>query len=310
MNIGLYLSNVPAQPLERVLKRVRGAEEAGFRTLWFSQLYDYEALGLIALAGRETSQIELGTWVVPTFPRHPTALAQQALTAQAASGNRVALAVGLSHRAVIEKRLGLDYSRPVRHMREYLEVLQPLLAGEAVDHRGEEFRVRLRVGVPGAAPPPLLLAALGPQMLRLAGRLADGAAVWLGGPRYLGELAMPSLREAAERAGRPPPRVVAGLPVCVCDSRAAGSAAVAEMVTPSSDLPSYRAVLEREGARRPEDVGLVGSETQVRERLARLAALGVTDFNAVVAGARGEPDSARRTLDFLAGLSREGGVAA
>ena len=309
MQIGLYLSNVPARPLERVLKRVRGAEEDGFRTLWFSQLYDYEALSLIALAGQATSRIELGTWVVPTYPRHPTALAQQALTAQAASGNRLALAVGLSHKVVIEKRLGLDYGRPVRHMREYLEVLRPLLQGEALEHQGQEFRVRLRVGVPGAEPPPLLLAALGPQMLGLAGRLADGAAVWLGGPRYLGEFAVPRLREAAERAGRPPPRVVAGLPVCVCDSEAAGRAAVAEMVTQSAALPSYRAVLEREGARSPEDVGLVGSESEVREELERLAALGVTDFNAVVAGAGGEPESARRTLDFLAGLSRDGGVA-
>ena len=309
MRIGLYLGNVPARTLDRVLQSVRRAEAAGFRTLWFGQLYDYEALSLIALAGRETSRIELGTWVVPTYPRHPATLAQQALTAQAASGGRLALAVGLSHRAVIEKRLGLDYGRPVRHMREYLEVLRPLLAGEKAEHRGEEFRVRLRVGVPGAGPPPLLLAALGPQMLRLAGRLADGAALWLGGPRYLEELAVPTLREAADRAGRPPPRIVAGLPVCVCESEAAGRAAVAAMVGPSAVLPSYRAVLEREGARRPEDVGLVGSESEVRERLARLAALGVADFNAVVAGAEGEPDSARRTIDFLAGLSREGGVA-
>ena len=137
----------------------------------------------LALAGRETSKIELGTGVVPTYPRHPTALAQQALTAAAASNNRLTLGIGLSHRVVIENMLGLDYSKPIRHTREYLSVLMPLLEGNRVSFRGEEYRVAAQIQVAGAARPPVLVAALGPQMLKLAGKMADGTITWMGGPK-------------------------------------------------------------------------------------------------------------------------------
>src|SRR2546422_10557069 len=143
----------PPRPLERRIGRARRLEQRGLELLWISQLDDYDALTLAALVGRETRRIALGTWVVPTYPRHPSALAQQALTAQAASGNRLVLGIGLSHQVVIEKRLGLDFSRPVRHMREYLEVLLPLLRGEPVAHDGQCFRVRLSVSIPGANAP-------------------------------------------------------------------------------------------------------------------------------------------------------------
>jgi F420-dependent oxidoreductase-like protein len=305
LRIGLYLSSNPPQPLERLAERAAHAEQAGFHTLWISQLYDYDALTLIALLGRSTQRIELGTWVVPTYPRHPTALAQQALTAQVATGNRLLLAIGVSHRVVIEKRLGLDFSRPVRHMREYLEVLLPLLAGEQVEHDGQEFRVRLAVGVPCARRPPVLIAALGPQMLRLAGRLADGAAIWLGGPRYLRDFAIPALREAAARAARSAPRIAVGLPIAVHSDRSVALASVARILGRSSALPSYQAVLEREGAKQPEDVAIVGSEREVRDQLEALAKLGVTDFNAVAIAVDGEPRSLGRTLGLLGDMAQE-----
>jgi F420-dependent oxidoreductase-like protein len=299
MRIGLYLMNNPPRPLDRVIEQAQRAEAAGLHTFWISQLYDYDALTLLALLGRETHRIELGTWIVPTFPRHPSVIAQQALTAQAASDGRVLLGIGLSHKVVIEKRLGLDFARPIGHMREYLEVLLPLLEGEEVHHKGAHYRVRLQLNVPRASRPPVLVAALGPQMLRLAGRLADGAAIWLGGEKYLREFALPTLREAAESAGRPAPRVVVGLPVAVCDDVAKGREAVAAVVGQSAALPSYRAVLERGGVKKAEDVALVGDEARVGSALRELAALGVDDFNAIVVATDGAA-SVDRTIALLA----------
>jgi F420-dependent oxidoreductase-like protein len=302
MRIGVFLSSRPPQPLELMIEQARRLEQRGIELLWLSQLYDYEALSLAAVLGRETERVALGTWVVPTYPRHPSVLAQQALTAQAASRNRLVLGIGLSHQVVIEKRLGLDYSRPVRHMREYLEVLLPLLRGESVAHEGQCYRVRLSTSVPEAKAPPVLVGALGPQMLRLSARLADGVAIWLGGAEFLERFALAHLREASAAAGRPFPRLAVGLPIAVCRDRAAGRAAMARLLAPSSALPSYQAVLARGGAAAPEDVAILGDEAEVRAQLERLAALGVTDFNAVCLTLPEEPDSVERTHALLGEL--------
>ena len=300
MRIGIYLSTRPAQPLERLIEQARRLEQRGFDQLWISQTDDYDALTLAALLGRETQRIALGTWVVPTHPRHPAALAQQALTAQAASGNRLVLGIGVSHHAVIEKRLGLDFARPARHMREYLAVLRPLLRGEPVAHAGQSLRVNLRVGVPGAKAPPVMVGALGPQMLRLSARLADGIAIWLGGAEFLARFALAHLREASAAAGRRFPRLAVGLPIAVCGDRAAARAVAARWLAQSSALPSYRAALARGGAAGPEDVAILGDEADVNAELDRLAELGVTDFNAVCVPLAAEPDSLERTLALLA----------
>ena len=304
MRIGVYLSTRPPQPLERMIEQARELERRGLDRVWIGQLYEYDALALAAVLGRETQRIALGTWVVPTQPRHPSALAQQALTAQAASGNRLVLGIGLSHQVVIEKRMGLDFARPVRHMREYLEVLLPLLRGEPVAHEGECFRVRLSVSVPEAKPPPVLVGALGPQMLRLSARLADGVAIWLGGAEFLERFALAHLREASAAAGRPFPRLAVGLPIAVCRDRAAARAEAARWLAQSSALPSYQAALARGGAAAPEDVAILGDESEVRAELARLAALGVTDFNAVCMPGPGEPDSLERTHALLGEMAR------
>jgi F420-dependent oxidoreductase-like protein len=303
VRIGVYLSTRPALPLARMIEQARQLEERGLDQLWIGQLYDYDALLIAALLGRETERIALGTWVVPTWPRHPVALAQQALTTQAASGNRLVLGIGLSHRVVIEKRLGLDFSRPVRHMREYLEVLLPLLRGERVAHEGACFRVRTTVSVPDAKAPTVLVGALGPQMLRLCARLADGVAIWLGGAVFLERFALPALREASAVAGRPFPRLAVGLPIAVCRDRAAARVAAARVLAQSSALPSYQAVLARAGAAAPEDVAILGDEPEVRAQLARLAALGVSDFNAVCVPVPEEPDSLERTHALLGELA-------
>jgi F420-dependent oxidoreductase-like protein len=305
MRIGLYISASAETPIDTVLDHFARAEKRGLHTAWAGQMFDFDALTLLALASARTRRIELGSWVVPTYPRHPSALAHQALTVQAASRGRLVLGVGVSHAAVVEKRLGLDYSKPLRHMREYLEVLRPLLAGEEVRHQGDEFRVRLQAGTLDAPPPPVLVAALGPKMLDLAGRHADGVAIWLGGPRYLESFAIPRLQRAARDAGRPAPRIVSGVPIAV--TRAGHARESAErFLAPSARLPAYRRVLEREGVSDPSQIAVVGDETEVEKALRDLADLGVTDVNAVPFRVAGDPQALPRTIALLGELASRG----
>src|SRR5919202_6151732 len=208
MRIGVHIG-MDAGRLDALLGEIERAEELGLHSAWLPHTQGFDALTVLALAGQRTRRIELGTNVVPTYPRHPSALAQQALTTQAAAGGRLLLAIGLSHRVTMEQGLGFDWSRPIRHMREYLSALRPLLAQEPTSFAGEEFRVAgYQLTVPDSTPPPVLVAALGPQMLRLAGRLADGTAIWMGGPRYLAEHDVPTNVGVAREVGRPAPRVM------------------------------------------------------------------------------------------------------
>jgi F420-dependent oxidoreductase-like protein len=234
------------------------------------------------------------------------ALAQQALTASAATNGRFTLGIGLSHKVVIENMLGLDYSKPVRHMREYLSVLTPLLSGDQVMYRGEEYRVTARVAVPDAPKPPVIVAALGPQMLRLAGKMADGTATWMGGPRYLRETAIPAIRAAAAEAGRPAPRIVSGFPIAVTSRVDDAKEAAAKVFANYGALPSYRAVLDVEGAPGPADIAIIGSEVEVEAQVRQLAADGVTDFNASVLPVAGDAAASERTYELLAGLAKAG----
>jgi hypothetical protein len=185
MRIGISIGIDGVGGLEDTLAKFTKAEADGFAAAWTPNIFSYDAINLLALAGRVTSTIELGTFVVPTYPRHPAALAQQALTTAAATVNRFTLGIGLSHRIVIENMFGLDYSKPIRHTREYLTVLNGALSGQPVQFKGEEYRVQFQLTVPGAQKRAVVVAALGPQMLKLAGRMADGTATWMGGPKYL-----------------------------------------------------------------------------------------------------------------------------
>ncbi len=304
MRIGLYISAAGNDSLDVIFERFTAAEELGFHTAWVGHTFEWDALCLLALAGRSTARIELGSWVVPTFPRHPVAMAQQALTVQNASGDRLLLGIGASHAAVIQKRLGIDYTRPLRHMREYLAVLPTLLTGERADYRGEDFRIATQLDAKGAAAPPVLLAALGPRMLELAGRAADGVAIWLGAERFVGEFALPHIDLGAVAADRPRPRIVVGLPIAVTRHPTARDAAD-KFLALSSRLPAYRRVLEREGAESPGAVALVGDEEQVVRRLEALSRLGVSDFNAILFAVAGDPDAGKRTRDVLASFARQ-----
>ncbi len=308
MKIGIGIGVTGSEGLPEVIRQIQRAEENGFDAAWLPNIFGLDAVTTLALAGRETSRIELGTFVVPTYPRHPMALAQQALTASAAASGRFTLGIGLSHRIVIEGMFGLDYSKPVRHMREYLSVLVPLLDGKPVQFHGEEYRVQGQVTVPGAGRVPVIVAALGPQMLKVAGRLAHGTATWMGGPVYLRDMAIPAIRAAAAEAGRPAPRIVAGFPVAVTRNASAARASAASVFAVYGTLPSYRAVLDAEGAAGPADVAIVGTEDEVAEQLRSLAAAGVTDLNASPFPVEGDSAAIGRTFEFLAAFRHTAGA--
>jgi 5,10-methylenetetrahydromethanopterin reductase len=254
------------------------AESEGFDSYWYPQTFGPEVLTVIALAGQKTSRIEFGTSVVPTYVRHPTIMAQQALTVQAATDGRFNLGLGLSHAPVVENMWGLSYERPAIHMREYLSVLQPLLTEGTVSFSGEFFRVRAQASVPTPKPPPVIIAALAPVMLKIAGERTDGTITWMVGPKTLDSHIRPRIDKAASEAGRPSPRKVVALPVCVTDDaedalqRAAGNFAV------YGSLPNYRRVLNIEGAEGPKDVVIAGAESEVEAKIRDVGSAGATEF--------------------------------
>jgi 5,10-methylenetetrahydromethanopterin reductase len=297
MRIGIMTGALGEGGLDELIAEAKRLEDAGFASLWAANIFGLDAITTMALVGRETTRIELGTAVVPTYPRHPTAIAQQALTAGAAAKGRFSLGIGLSHKLVIEDMLGFSYDKPARHMREYLEVLCPLLRGEPVSYQGDEYRVKAGLQVPGAQPVPLLVAALGPVMLKLTGRMADGTITWMTGPQTLENHIIPTMGKAAADAGRPAPRTVAGLPVVITNDAASARESIGKLLTMYGQLPSYRAMLDREGVSGPADVAIVGNETAVGAELDRLRDIGLTDLNAAIMPV--EEGAAERTLDFL-----------
>jgi len=289
---------VDGSTIDKAVDGVRQARDDGFASAWFSNIFAADGIMLCALAGREVDGIELGTAVVPTYPRHPHAMAQQAVTAHAATNGRFVLGIGLSHQIVIESMFGLSFDKPAVHMREYLAVLLPLLREGAVSHEGERYRVQATldpVGSP-AGGPPVMLAGLGPVMLKLTGSLTDGTITWMTGPKTIASHIRPSLEEAATEAHRPAPRIVCGLPICVTDDPAKAKETASSLFQVYGQLPSYRAMLDREGAAGPADVAIVGPEDQVLDGIDQLREAGVTDFNAAIYG---DPDEAERTRALL-----------
>ncbi|MFP6655893.1 MAG: TIGR03564 family F420-dependent LLM class oxidoreductase, partial [Myxococcota bacterium] len=269
--------------LDGLVGNAKDLEARGFATMWMANIFGIDAITAAAVIGRETNRIGLGTAVVPTYPRHPTALAQQVLTAQAACDGRFTLGIGLSHQVVIEAMLGLSYERRAKHMREYMAVLGPLLRGESCKFKGEEYRVNLTLEIPNAKPVPTLLAALGDHMLRIAGGMADGTILWMTGPDTIEKHIGPKLREAAKTAGREDPQIVAGLPIVLTSNVDEARKSINENLVIYGQLPSYRAMLDKEGATGPADVALVGDEKTLDAALQRLTEIGVTDFSAAIA---------------------------
>jgi len=263
-------------PVDRYVEHARRLRDEGFTRLWTAQLaHEPDLLMTMAVAAREVDGIEFATGVLPIQVQHPMLLAQRALTANLIAGGRLVLGIGLSHQVVSEHVWGVPWDRPVRRMSEFLDGLLPLLAGEQADATGEFTSTRGAVQIPGAPAPPVYLAALGPQMLKLAGRRAAGTVTWMTGPRTVAGHVRPVLEEAA---GDRPVEVVTALPVCVTDDAGAARAQAAEEFAVYGKLPSYRAMLDREGWAGPEDAALIGTESEVAERIEALRAAGVDEF--------------------------------
>jgi F420-dependent oxidoreductase-like protein len=295
---------VNSSGLSGLVEAVREVAEAGIHRAWVPQMLGIDALTAIAVAGREVPDIELGTAVVPTFPRHPFVLAGQALTTSAALGaNRLHLGIGLSHQIVIEGMLGMKFERPALHMREYLSALRPALAGEPVDVQGETLRAATLMGpikVDDAGPVPVLVAALGPALLRVAGELADGTLTWMAAPKVIGDRMASTITAAAEAAGRPRPRIGVGLPVAVTDDVDAALQRAAAAYAIYDTLPSYKRLLDEAGLDGPADVVIAGDEAEVTKRILALADVGATEFIASPFGSRAVR---QETLRVLAGIS-------
>jgi F420-dependent oxidoreductase-like protein len=289
-------------PLPEIVGQVRALSEAGFSSAACLQIFGYDAMTLLAVVGSQVPDIELMTAVVPTYPRHPVAMAIQALTVQAATGGRFTLGIGLSHQIVIEGVYGQSFERPARHMRDYLNALMPLLRDKRVDYTGPTLKASTLMPLEFDVPAPqVLVAALAPTMLELAGTLADGTVTWMTGPATIGSHIVPGITKAAEAAGRPAPRVAVALPVCVTAEPDQAREAADRTFSIYGQLPSYRAMLDREGAAGPGSVAVVGDEDAVARQLAALEDAGATDFSAAPFGTSEET---RRTMDLLAELAR------
>lgn len=297
MNLGIFGSSPTIDGLQA---DVEAAAAAGFTSYWTPQIFDLDALTALAVISRSVPEIRLGTAVVPTYPRHPMALAQQALTVSQISGGRLDLGIGLSHKPVVEGMWGMSFDRPVKHMSDYLKILMPLLTDQAVSYGGELLTGRGQIGVRAEAPP-VYIAALGEQMLKLAGKLADGTVTWMTGPKTVADLTAPTINAAAEGAGRPAPAVIAAAPVCLTDDVDGARARAAKEYEIYGQLPSYRAMLDHEGLGGPEDLALIGDIDTIAAGLQAFADAGATTVVANPFGSKSEVAAARSAIAELIG---------
>lgn len=282
MKIGIYGGNVRrGQPLVSLVDDVVTQEENGFSSYWMPQVGTFDALTMIALAGQKTSSIEMGTAVVPSYPRHPNALAQQAATVNALCGGRLVLGVGPSHAPVIES-LGLAYDRPALHMREYVSILKALGETGQVDFSGQTYNIRTGFACPDAQPYAVVISALAPMMLKAAGEVADGTVTWMVGRKTIEEHTVPRITKAATDAGRDAPRVVVGLPVCVHDEKEVATARAVQIFSGYGQLPNYRRQLDSEGLEQAGEIAVVGNESEVAAQLQGFFDAGATEVIASV----------------------------
>jgi len=304
MKLGIYGGNVRrGKGLDSLVDEIADMEQRGFNSYWIPQVGTFDALTAIALAGSKTSTIEMGTAVVPSYPRHPNALAQQAATVNAVTGGRLVLGVGPSHAPGIEA-LGLKDDRPARHMREYVSILKALGDEGSVDFDGEMYQMRAGFAVPEAQPFPVVISALAPLMLKAAGEVADGTVTWMVGRNTIANSTSPRIRKAAADAGRPEPRIVSAVPLCVHDDADQARARSVQIFQHYGALPNYRRQLDAEGIDQAGEIAVVGNEDQVAEQLQGFFDAGATEVIASVfpAGDDGRASFAR-TYDLLSKLA-------
>jgi F420-dependent oxidoreductase-like protein len=297
MRLGLV---VHPRSINGFVAEVRDGRAAGFRSIWSTHTDGLDALTAMTVAACEVPDISLVSAVVPIHARHPMALAQQAMSVQSASGGRLTLGIGLSHRFVIEDMYGIPFNEPARHMRDYLEVLLPLVRTGAVSHAGRYWSYNGQLNIEGASPFPVVVAAMAPKMLALAGSMCDGTIVAQTGPRTVEDYVIPTMAAAAERAGRALPAVMMLVGACVTDDVAAAYERRAEESAFLAQLPSYRAMLDREGAASAADISIIGSEAEVAAGVARLSNCGATEVGVRPFGSPEEVAATRTVLGALA----------
>ena len=303
MRIGIYGGNVRrGRPLTSLVEEIVEKESEGFVSYWMPQVHMFDALTMIALAGQQTSTIEMGTAVVPSYPRHPNALAQQAATVNSLTSGRLVLGVGPSHAPGIEA-LGLKYDRPAQHMREYVTVLKALTTEGQVDHHGDVYQIKTQIAVPDAQPFPIVMSALAPLMLKAAAEVADGTVTWMVGRKTIAENTVPRITKAAAEAGREAPRVIVGLPVCVHDDKEQAIARANQVFGHYYGLPNYRRQLDNEGLSSAGEIAVVGNESDVESQLQAFFDAGATEVLASVFPAGDDSrGSFTRTNELLKGL--------
>ncbi|MFC4912773.1 TIGR03564 family F420-dependent LLM class oxidoreductase [Actinomadura gamaensis] len=306
MNLGVaFHPGTSGNAVDRAVALGRQAAQAGIRSAWLGQLFDYDAIALAGTIAREVPDLTVGTSAVPIFGRHPLPVSSQAQTSQAAAHGRFRLGLALGTRHLTEGAFGLPFERPVARLREFLTALRPLLETGEADFHGELLTATTpyTAAVAGAEPPvPVLVAAMGPKALDVTGELADGTLPFLAGPRTLGEEIVPRLTAAAERAGRPAPHVVAAVLGVVTDDADAAREAAVEATALYDRIPSYQRVIEREGHTRAADLVVAGDEEHMAKALRSYFDAGATEVFVTKADLTGEDDRLR-TWRFLGELA-------
>ncbi|MGY9082702.1 MAG: TIGR03564 family F420-dependent LLM class oxidoreductase [Acidimicrobiales bacterium] len=298
MDIGINGSGLLANPALGALNAdLASAEDDNFASYWLAQTGGVDALTVFAARGATGSDMKLGTAVIPTWTTHPQVLAGQAMTTQAAIDGRLVLGLGLAHEPSVTGRWKMKWERPVRQMMDFLDVLQPLISDGIVDHDGHFWSYEGAMPLLDTPTPKVMIAALGEQMLKLAGARTDGTILWCVGPKTIANHIAPVINAAADKAGRDKPSIVCSIPVWVTDEPKPARDFLGQILSIYAELPSYRRMLDIEGLHGLGELSLVGTEAEVTERIAEIAVSGATDFTAVPMG--GNPDEIERTREVL-----------
>ena len=296
-----FSEGVSSRRLPAAVDDIAIAEDQGFATAWIPLLGGGpDPLAVCAAASSRTRRIRLATGVLRTWGHHPVELARAAASVATLCEGRLVLGVGVSHRPIVEAVYGQSFSRPAAHLREYLAILAGLLRQGEVDFRGEVFSAQATLDLTGVPPVAIAAAAGGPQMLAAAAELSDMVVTNMVGPRSLASHTVPVVRQAADRAGRRPPRLAAAVTVCVTEDRRGAALFVDETLQAYARNPDYRAMLDREGVGRPSDIAIIGDERSVRTKLESLREVGADEIIASIKAPH--PTDEDRTRRFLGSL--------